>query len=48
VRNQVKTLLEELKQKVNDTHYSNIAEISLLSGPNFSQEEIEEIFEIEA
>lgn len=47
VRNQVRSLLEELKQKVNDTHYTNIAEISMLSGPSFSQEEIEEIFEIE-
>jgi len=47
VRNQIKTLLKELEEKVSDSHYVNITKISKLSGPTFTQEEIEQTFEVE-
>jgi hypothetical protein len=47
VRNQIKYLLKELEEKVSDEHYSNIAEMAVLSGPKYSQEEIEKLFSVE-
>lgn len=44
VRNQIKTLLSELEEKVNDTYYSKIADMTVLSGPKYTQEELEELF----
>lgn len=47
VRNQIKSLLQELEEKVTDSHYVNVTKLSTFSGPTFTQEEIEDIFEIE-
>ena len=44
VRNQIKYLLKELEEKVNDKYYTNIADMAVLSGPKYSQEEIEDLF----
>lgn len=44
VRNQIKTLLKDLEDKVADKYYVNIAETAILSGPEYTQEEIEELF----
>ena len=44
VRNQIKTLLKDLEDKVSDEYYSNIADMSILAGPKYTQEEIEEMF----
>lgn len=46
VRNQIKSMLKELEEKVSDSHYTNLTQINTLSGPTYSQEEIEELFEI--
>ena len=47
VRNQIKTMLSELEDKVSDTHYINMTKLPTLTGPTYSQEEIEDLFEIE-
>lgn len=44
VRNQIKTLLQDLEDKVTDTYYNNIADIAALSGPKYTQQEIEDLF----
>jgi predicted DNA-binding protein len=44
VRNQIKKLLKELEEKVSDKYYANIAESAILSGPEYTQEEIEDLF----
>jgi predicted DNA-binding protein len=44
VRNQIKTLLKDLEDKVADGYYSNIADMAVLSGPKYSQDEIEDLF----
>jgi predicted DNA-binding protein len=44
VRNQIKSLLKDLEDKVADGYYNNIADMAVLSGPKYSQEEIEELF----
>lgn len=44
VRNQIKTMLKELEDKVNDKYYSNIADMAVLEGPKYDQEEIEKLF----
>jgi predicted DNA-binding protein len=44
VRNQIKSLLKDLEEKVADGYYSNIADMAVLSGPKYSQEEIEDLF----
>jgi predicted DNA-binding protein len=44
VRNQIKILLKELEEKVADKYYANIAENAILSGPEYSQDEIEKLF----
>jgi predicted DNA-binding protein len=46
VRNQIKSMLQELEDKVTDSHYINITKINTLSGPSYSQDEIEDLFEI--
>ena len=46
VRNQIKTLLSTLEEKVSDKYYSSIVEMSNFAGPNFTQEEIEKLFEV--
>lgn len=47
VRNQIKSLLSNLEEQLSDTYYSNVVEMSAFNGPNFSQEEIEKLFEVE-
>ena len=44
VRNQIKSLLKDLEEKVADKYYANIAETAVLSGPEYTQQEIEELF----
>jgi predicted DNA-binding protein len=44
VRNQIKKLLKDLEEKVADKYYANIAESAILSGPEYTQEEIEDLF----
>jgi len=44
VRNQIKTMLGELEDKVNDSYYSKIADMAVLSGPRYTQEELESLF----
>lgn len=44
VRNQIKSLLKELEDKVTDGYYNNIADMTVLAGPKYSQEEIEDMF----
>lgn len=44
VRNQIKTLLKDLEEKVEDGYYNSIADMAVLSGPKYSQEEIEKLF----
>lgn len=44
VRNQIKSLLKDLEEKVADGYYSNIADMAMLSGPKYSQDEIEAMF----
>ncbi len=44
VRNQIKSLLKELEEKVADGYYANIADMTVLSGPKYSQDEIEDLF----
>lgn len=44
VRNQIKSLLKDLEEKVEDGYYNSIADMAVLSGPKYSQEEIEELF----
>jgi predicted DNA-binding protein len=47
VRNQIKTMLQELEEKVKDGYYSNIADMAILEGPKYEQEEIEKMFKPE-
>ena len=47
VRNQIKTLLTNLEEQLNDKHYSSVVEMSAFNGPNFTQDEIEKLFEVE-
>jgi predicted DNA-binding protein len=47
VRNQIKSLIKELEEKVADGYYTNIAEMAVLSGPKYSQDEIENMFAAE-
>jgi|GEM_PF-2328355 len=47
VRNQIKTMLQELEDKVKDGYYSNIADMAILEGPKYEQEEIEKLFRTE-
>lgn len=47
VRNQIKTMLQELEEKVKDGYYSNIANMAILEGPKYEQEEIEKMFRTE-
>jgi len=47
VRNQIKTLLTNLEEQLSDKYYSNVIEMSAFKGPNFTQDEIEKIFEVE-
>lgn len=47
VRNQIKTMLNELEERVSDAHFLNITNITALQGPTYTQEEIEKLFEIE-
>ena len=44
VRNQIKKLLKELEEKVADKYYANVAESAILSGPEYTQKEIEDLF----
>jgi predicted DNA-binding protein len=44
VRNQIKTMLKELEEKVSDGYYANIANMAVLEGPKYDQEEIEKLF----
>jgi len=44
VRNQIKKLLKELEERLADKYYANIAESAILSGPEYSQKEIEDLF----
>jgi len=46
VRNQIKSLLKDLEEAVENKYYVNIAKISAISGPEYSQEDIESLFEI--
>ena len=47
VRNQVKKLLQDLGEAVADQKYVSLAKIQQLHGPTYSQEELEDIFEIQ-
>jgi len=47
VRNQIKTLIRELEDKVADGYYTNIADMAVLAGPKYSQNEIEDMFAAE-
>jgi predicted DNA-binding protein len=47
VRNQIKSLLTNLEEQLSDTYYTNVAEMNAFSGPNFSQDEIEKLFEVD-
>lgn len=44
VRNQIKTMLQDLEEKVSDGYYTNIADLTVLDGPKYDQEEIEKLF----
>ena len=44
VRNQIKKLLSELEEKVIDKYYVDVAESVTLSGPEYTQKEIEDLF----
>lgn len=46
VRNQIKLLLSELEEKINDAHYVSVTSINALAGPTYSQNEIEQLFEV--
>lgn len=46
VRNQIKTMLKELEEAVEDKHYINMVKISSLVGPTYSHEEIKDLFEV--
>ena len=46
VRSKVKELINELEEKLKDQYYTQITEISSFSGPMYSQEDIEDLFEI--
>ncbi|MFQ5492725.1 MAG: hypothetical protein ACE5DX_01020 [Candidatus Dojkabacteria bacterium] len=46
VRNQIKSMLGELEDKLADTHYLNVTKVSSLNGPTYTQDEIEDLFEI--
>jgi hypothetical protein len=47
VRNQIKSLLTNLEEQLTDQYYTNLVEVSSFNGPNFTQEEIENLFEVE-
>ncbi len=47
VRNQIKTMLNELEDNLADSRYINLTKIPALGGPTYSQEEIEELFSVE-
>jgi len=40
-------MLQELEDKVKDGYYSNIADMAILEGPKYEQEEIEKLFRTE-
>lgn len=46
VRNQIKTLLVNLKERLSDSYYTSIVEEKNFSGPDYTQDEIEKLFEI--
>lgn len=46
VRNQIKSMLKELEEAVEDKQYINMVKISSLAGPTYSQEEIKDLFEV--
>ncbi|MEI7579110.1 MAG: hypothetical protein WCJ58_03655 [bacterium] len=46
VRNQIKTMLQELEEEVANFRYVNMTKISSLTGPTYSQEEIKELFAV--
>lgn len=46
VRNKVKQLINELEEKLSDQYLTQLTDINGFNGPVFSQEEIEELFEI--
>ena len=46
VRNQIKSLLKDLEEAIENKYYVNIAKIAAFSGPKYTQEEIENLFEI--
>jgi len=46
IRNQIKKMLQDLEEQLADKHILNITNSSLVTGPNFTQEEIEDLFEI--
>lgn len=46
VRNQIKSMLSELEEKLADAHYLNVTNLTSLTGPTYTQDEIENLFEV--
>lgn len=46
VRNQIKSMLKELEDNIQDSHILNITKLTPLNGPTYSQDEIESMFEV--
>lgn len=46
IRNQIKVLLKEMEEKLTDKYYIQLTSLDSYKGPSYSQEDIENFFEI--
>lgn len=46
IRNQIKVLLKEMEEKLTDKYYLQLTSLNSYSGPTYTQEDIEKLFEV--